>query len=76
GMSADLLHIAKTYPYEAPVHSFLYRDGAEHPIVPDSDDPARWIGQGRIPVVAYGANRSATALARKYAGWPDGTEIP
>jgi hypothetical protein len=70
------LHIAKSYPYEAPIRSFLYRDGGEHPIVPDPGDPAHWVGQGRIPVIAYGANRSATALSRKYAGWPEGTEIP
>ena len=30
----------------------------------------------RVPVVAFGSNRSAEQLARKYQGWPKGTEIP
>lgn len=75
-MTADLLTIAKGYPYEAPMRSFLYRDGQEVAHVPDAGDPARWVAAGRVPVIAYGANRSATALARKYAGWATGTEVP
>ena len=78
-MSAALLAIARGYPYEAPSRSFLYRDGAEHPL-PVSDSghlPVdQWRREGRVPVLAYGANRSATALARKFAGWPSHTSIP
>lgn len=78
-MSAALLAIAKGYPYEAPSTSFLFRDGAEHPLpMPDGnrlpvDD---WRREGRVPVLAYGANRSASALARKFDGWPKETSIP
>lgn len=78
-MSDALLAIAKGYPYEAPSRSFLYRDGGEHPLPKATsgyqpiDD---WRRQGRVPVIAYGANRSASALARKYTDWPEGTAIP
>ena len=78
-MSAALLAIAKGYPYEAPSTSFLYRDGAEHalPVGDDGRLPVDgWRREGRVPVLAYGANRSASALARKFAGWPKGTSIP
>ncbi len=78
-MSETLLAIAKGYPYEAPSRSFLYRDGKENAL-PGADagqSPIdEWRRQGRVPVLAYGANRSASALARKYAGWPEGTTIP
>jgi len=78
-VSDALLAIARGYPYEAPSRSFLYRDGAEHPL-PVSDSghlPVdQWRREGRVPVLAYGANRSATALARKFASWPSHSTIP
>ena len=78
-MSTALLAIAKGYPYEAPSHSFIFRDGRDDGWPDESDGPAlveRWRSEGRVPVLAYGANRSASALARKFDGWPAGTTIP
>ncbi|MEM7442285.1 MAG: hypothetical protein AAF414_03025 [Pseudomonadota bacterium] len=78
-MSASLLAIAKGYPYEAPTESFVYRDGVEQPLALTEDGGLpidSWRNDGRVPVLAYGANRSASALARKFADWPEGTAIP
>lgn len=60
---------AKAYPYRIERRSFRYVDGAT---VPES----RPHHAGRTPVIAFGSNRSAEQLARKYRGWPTGTEIP
>ncbi|MEQ9814706.1 MAG: hypothetical protein RLO50_18150 [Azospirillaceae bacterium] len=73
---AEILAIAKSYPYENPQASYLYRDGVGHDLEPDAVDLRLWRRQDRVPVVAYGANRAVSALARKFAGWPEGTEIP
>ncbi|MEO3432723.1 hypothetical protein [Inquilinus sp. CAU 1745] len=66
---AERLARAKGYPYEAPEGSYLFADGETRPFRPDTL-------AGRTPVIAYGSNRSPLQLARKYAGWPAGTEIP
>lgn len=68
-MSADLLAIAKGYPYRIPDDSFLYVDGDALPL--DRLDTA-----GRTAVIAYGSNRSPEQLGRKFRGWPPGTAIP
>ncbi len=66
---AGRLALALGYPYAIPAGSFLYRDGAAMPL-------ERLETAGRVPVLAIGSNRSPEQLARKYAGWPKGTEIP
>ncbi len=60
---------AKGYPYRIDRRSFRYIDGAAHP-------ETKLQHPDRIPVIAFGSNRSAEQLARKYEGWPRGTEIP
>ena len=60
---------AKGYPYAFPRRSYLYRDGSAVPL-------PRLEVQGRRPVIAVGSNRAPAQLARKYADWPAGTEIP
>ena len=60
---------AKDYPYRVERRSFRYVDGEA---VPET----RLVHPDRVPVVAFGSNRSAEQLARKYRGWPAGTEIP
>ncbi|NNG04264.1 MAG: hypothetical protein HKM95_09215 [Inquilinus sp.] len=66
---ADRLRLAKGYPYRIERRSFRYVDGGARP-------ETRLHHADRVPVVAYGSNRSPEQLARKYAGWPVGTEIP
>lgn len=62
------------YPYPVPSGCYLFRDGAARPL--DAGDPDLWRAQGRVPVLAIGSNRAPAQLARKYASWPPGTEIP
>jgi hypothetical protein len=56
---AALLALAKGYPYEAPVGSYLYRDGRTAPIA-EADFA------GRTPVIGHGSNRAPSQLRRKY----------
>ena len=61
---------ALDYPYAAPAGSFLFRDGQEARY----QSPGREAHGMRVPVIGYGSNRAAAALARKY---PDaGAQIP
>ena len=62
----DLLTLAKTYPFDAPDHSFLFRAGAVAPI------EAADFG-GRTAVIGHGSNRAPEQLRRKYG---DTAEIP
>jgi hypothetical protein len=60
--AGEILARAVAYPYEAPLRSFVQRDGEAHPLPlggPDLGD--------RRPLLAYGANASPTVLARKLA---------
>lgn len=66
-----LLALAKTYPFAAPGHSYLFRDGAARPLQPGSGEAALFAE--RVPVLAHGSNRSPEQLRRKYG---DGAEIP
>jgi hypothetical protein len=59
--TAPILKRALDYPYAAPERSFLYRDGEAHEL-PGALDLA-----DRSPLLAYGANASPQALARKLA---------
>ncbi|RDD61868.1 hypothetical protein [Ferruginivarius sediminum] len=54
------LQIAKTYPYDAPAASYLFRDGGVHPIA-DADF------RGRAAVIGHGSNRAPQQLARKFS---------
>ena len=58
-----LLRLAKAYPYAAPAGSYLYRDGGSQPLE-GTLDPALF--SGRMPVIAYGSNRSPEQLHRKF----------
>lgn len=69
-MTDTRLAIAKGYPYRLPRTSFVYVDGRAEPLDRPLDRA------GRIPVIAYGSNRSPEQLARKFAGWPAGTTVP
>ncbi len=66
---AAALRRAKGYPYRIDRRTFRYVDGAVQ-------SEARLHHPDRVPVVAFGSNRSAEQLARKYRDWPPGTEIP
>jgi len=68
-VQAAVLALAKGYPYRIPARSYVYADGLAEPYR-GLDRP------GRVPVLAYGSNRSPEQLARKFAGWPKGTVVP
>ena len=62
----ELLTLAKSYPYDAPEGSFLFREGAVESIgLADF--------RGRTAVIGHGSNRAPAQLRRKYG---DGAEIP
>ena len=66
---AAALAWAKAYPFDPPRHTYLFVDGEMRPLErPDTD--------GRTPLLAVGSNRAPRQLARKYAGFPLGNEIP
>ena len=67
--SEAALRRAKGYPYRIDRRTFRYVDGAARP-------ETGFLHPDRVPVIAFGSNRSAEQLARKYRGWPKGTEIP
>ena len=67
---AELLGLAKSYPFEAPGRSYLFRDGEAEPI------SGRLPGAhyaGRIPIIAHGSNRAPDQLRRKFGS---NAEIP
>ncbi|RMD61532.1 MAG: hypothetical protein D6826_09675 [Alphaproteobacteria bacterium] len=68
---AELVHLAKSYPFAAPEGSYLFSNGKARPLAAASrdDDPFA----GRTPVIAHGSNRSPAQLRRKFGR--DG-EIP
>ena len=68
--TAAILRRALDYPYAAPEASYLYRDGAATPLPAGGPDLT-----GRSPLIAYGANASPQALARKLVPLP-GVELP
>lgn len=63
--AGEILARAAAYPYEAPLHSFVQRDGAAHQLGGELPDLA-----GRRPLLCYGANAAPTMLARKLAQLP------
>lgn len=68
--TAAILARALDYPYATPEGSYLYRDGEAVDLPPEGPDLA-----GRSPLLAYGANCSPEALARKLASLA-GIEMP
>jgi len=75
-LTSDALARAFEYPYDVAPTSFMFRIGDNgqpetHPL-PSSFSPK----PGAVPVLAVGSNRAPLQLARKYADFPPGTEIP
>jgi hypothetical protein len=63
--TGEILARAVAYPYEAPLGSFVQRDGQAHRLDPGALEP-----EGRRPLLAYGANAAPAVLARKLAAHP------
>jgi hypothetical protein len=68
--TAAILERALAYPYATPERSYLYLDGQTRELPSAGPDLS-----GRTPLLAYGANASPDALARKLASLP-GVELP
>jgi hypothetical protein len=68
--TAAILARALDYPYATPDRSYLYLDGRAAELPPGGPDFA-----GRRALLAYGANASPEALARKLTQLP-GVELP
>ena len=58
---------ALTYPYPAPDHDFMFRDGRAVPVAALTDADRA----GRLPVLAIGSNRAPEQLQRKFADMPE-----
>jgi hypothetical protein len=67
----DRIRHAKSYPFEIPERSYVYRRGAVHEF--DADPRHR---HGRVPVLAAGSNQSHRQIARKFDAHPSGDVIP
>lgn len=67
----DRIRHAKSYPFEIPCGSYVYRRGEIHAY--DAHPTTR---DGRVPVLAAGSNQSHAQIARKYEGHPSGHVIP
>ena len=63
--TGEILARAVAYPYEAPLGSFVQRDGEAHRLDVEDLELA-----GRRPLLAYGANAAPSVLARKLAPHP------
>ncbi len=61
----EILARAAAYPYEAPLRSFVQRDGEAHELAAELPDLA-----GRRSLLCYGANAAPAMLARKLAPLP------
>ncbi len=60
--TGEILARAAAYPYEAPLRSFVQRDGHPHQLPSEDLDL-----EGRRPLLAYGANAAPAVLAKKLA---------
>ena len=67
---ADPVAHAKSYPFPAPDHCFLYESGAWRRL------DCAFEGDGRVPVLAAGSNQSPEQIRRKYGHLPDIGPIP
>ena len=63
--TGEILARAVAYPYEAPLTSFVQRDGQAHRL-----DPGALELEGRRPLLAYGSNASPAILTGKLAAHP------
>jgi hypothetical protein len=68
--TGEILARAVAYPYEAPLSSFIQRDGQPHRLVPEDLNLS-----DRRPLLAYGSNASPAILAGKLASHPH-QELP
>lgn len=68
---AELLALAKSYPFTAFSESYLLRGGQALPMPAPKPDMDRYAG--RVPVIAHGSNRAPDQLRRKYG---TAAEIP
>jgi hypothetical protein len=68
-LKAAALAWARAYPFDPPRRSYRFVDGEMWPL-------GRLETAGRTPVLALGSNRAPGQLARKYEGFPPGTDIP
>ena len=59
---AEILALAKAYPFAAPGESYLFKDGAAAPLAA----VGRETFAGRTAVLAHGSNRSPDQLRRKF----------
>lgn len=68
---AELLRLAKGYPYPVPGGSYIFTDGTARALEAGGFEPALF--RGREPVIGHGSNRSPEQLARKFGAT---AEIP
>ncbi len=68
---AELLRLAKGYPYSAPSGSYFFGAGEARPLAAGTRDGQLF--QDRVPVIAHGSNRAPEQLARKFG---NSSEIP
>ncbi len=67
----DKIDHAKSYPFPAPDHCYLYENGDWRPLPDDGFET-----DGRVPVLAAGSNQSPEQLQRKYGPLSDAGAIP
>ena len=67
----DQIDHAKSYPFPAPDHCYLYEDGGWQRLAPDG-----FARDGRVPVLAAGSNQSPEQIHRKYGPLRDAGKIP
>ena len=67
----DRIRHAKSYPFEIPDQSYVYRQG-----LVQAFDTHPALREGRVPVLAAGSNQSHRQIARKFDDHPSGDVIP
>ncbi len=67
----DKIDHAKSYPFPAPDHCYLYEAGDWRPLPDDGFET-----DGRVPVLAAGSNQSPEQIHRKYGHLSDAGAIP
>lgn len=68
---AELLKLAKGYPYSSPAGSYFLAAGEVRTLAPGGDDGELF--HDRVPVIAHGSNRAPEQLTRKFG---KAAEIP
>ena len=72
-VNSRALALAKAYPFAIPEHSYLYSDGEVRPLDGPLESGAPEL-EGRVPVLAVGANAAPEHLKLKF-GHLDGTQV-